>query len=234
MSSTLVVMQPTFMPWAGYFNLACHADHFVFLDDVQLEKQSWQTRNRLFINRKVSWFGVSIRHHGLSQTIHETEVSDKRRLGIKLTETFRQSYGRHPFYQDAADILAAFFDHEGENLAQLNINVIKYVFSKLALAPQTRLASETEVRGVRTSRLVNFCELCGVETYLSPIGSADYLAEDGFTDKTFVRLAFQDFTPAVYPQRNTDEFVSHLSILDVVANIGWEGARRYITSRDGI
>ena len=37
------VMQPTFLPWAGYFRLAVNVDSFVFLDDAQLSRQSWQT-----------------------------------------------------------------------------------------------------------------------------------------------------------------------------------------------
>ncbi|MEM7600815.1 MAG: WbqC family protein, partial [Verrucomicrobiota bacterium] len=40
---TIAISQPTFLPWMGYFNLIAQADIFVFLDDVQYEKQSWQS-----------------------------------------------------------------------------------------------------------------------------------------------------------------------------------------------
>ncbi len=43
----LSVMQPTFLPWIGYFDLIDSADTFVFLDNVKLEKSSWQVRNRI-------------------------------------------------------------------------------------------------------------------------------------------------------------------------------------------
>ena len=42
-----VIMQPTYLPWIGYFDLIDEADTFVFLDNVQFEKQSWQQRNRV-------------------------------------------------------------------------------------------------------------------------------------------------------------------------------------------
>ena len=31
-------MQPTYLPWAGYFNLIQQTDAFVFLDDVQFSR----------------------------------------------------------------------------------------------------------------------------------------------------------------------------------------------------
>ena len=40
-------MQPTFLPWLGYFALMHQVDYFILLDDVQLSKQSWQVRNRI-------------------------------------------------------------------------------------------------------------------------------------------------------------------------------------------
>ena len=44
---TVAIMQPTFLPWLGYFDLMDQVDTFIFLDNVQFEKQSWQQRNRI-------------------------------------------------------------------------------------------------------------------------------------------------------------------------------------------
>ena len=35
MGKTCVIMQPTYLPWIGYFDLIIQADIFVFLTDVQ-------------------------------------------------------------------------------------------------------------------------------------------------------------------------------------------------------
>ena len=43
----LAFMQPTFLPWLGYFAMIDDVDVFVFLNDVQFSKQSWQNRNRI-------------------------------------------------------------------------------------------------------------------------------------------------------------------------------------------
>ena len=44
---TAAIMQPTYLPWMGYFDLMDQSDVFVFLDSVQFDKRSWQQRNRI-------------------------------------------------------------------------------------------------------------------------------------------------------------------------------------------
>ena len=50
MSRSCAIMQPTYLPWSGYFNLMARVDVFVLLDDVQFERRSWQSRNRILVN----------------------------------------------------------------------------------------------------------------------------------------------------------------------------------------
>ena len=38
----LLITQPTFIPWLGYFDLIDQSETTVFLDDVKFSKQSWQ------------------------------------------------------------------------------------------------------------------------------------------------------------------------------------------------
>ena len=35
----VAIMQPTYLPWAGYFGLMMASDIFIFLDNVQFEKK---------------------------------------------------------------------------------------------------------------------------------------------------------------------------------------------------
>jgi hypothetical protein len=44
---TAAIMQPTYLPYLGYFHLIAEADVFIFLDDVQFARRSWQSRNRI-------------------------------------------------------------------------------------------------------------------------------------------------------------------------------------------
>ena len=44
---TVAIMQPTFLPWVGYFAMLDRVDEFVFLDSVQFARRSWQQRNKI-------------------------------------------------------------------------------------------------------------------------------------------------------------------------------------------
>jgi hypothetical protein len=225
----LAVMQPTFLPWAGFFNLIEQADYFVFLDDVQLEKQSWQTRNRLILAGQVRWVIVPVRHHHLSQTIAETEVVDTSHWRDKLARGVSLNYGRHPYYADAREVIDYLLAQaDVTHLAGLNEKIIRFIASRLRLECQFYRASELRVDGARSNRLAALCKHFGAQEYLSPIGSAQYLEEDGFVTSSSSLLRFQEYKPQSYLQKGMSEFHSHLSIVDVIANLGWEQTGEYI------
>ena len=46
--------------------------------------------------------------------------------------------------------------------------------------------------------------------------------------KTNIKLFINNFIPKSYNQLNSSQFVSHLSMVDVIGNIGWDGAKNYI------
>ena len=57
------LMQPTFLPWSGYFALIDAADVFIFLDDFQFQRRSWHHRNRIFVAPgKPAWITVPVAH----------------------------------------------------------------------------------------------------------------------------------------------------------------------------
>src|SRR5229473_3132034 len=41
------IVQPSYIPWRGYFDLIRRVDVFVFFDDVQYDRRGWRNRNRV-------------------------------------------------------------------------------------------------------------------------------------------------------------------------------------------
>jgi hypothetical protein len=64
--TTLVVLQPGYLPWLGYFDLMHKADVFVHYDDVQFDKHGWRNRNRVKGPKGPVWLTVPVRHSGRS------------------------------------------------------------------------------------------------------------------------------------------------------------------------
>ena len=231
---TCVVMQPTYLPWSGYFNLMAEADVFIFHDNVQIEKQSWQNRNRILSNGQDTMLSVPCQRQGADQLILDVVLEERpgqqnwRRKHVRMLQ---EAYRKHPHFdivESVIDLLQA--DDASNKLANLNIRLIRYFAEGLALQPEFAVASELPVSGQRSEKLVNFCRYFECDRYLSPVGSADYLAADGDFERSPIKLDFQTYQPEPYPQLKAPNFVSHLSIVDVLANVGWENARQYVTT----
>lgn len=223
------IMQPTYLPWAGYFNLIAKADVFVFLDDAQLQKNSWHNRNRLLVNHVPHWITVPVKRNFLAQSIKESEIDSTQNWQVKQSKLLQQTYSKHPFANDVLGICSVIENSSTKYLAELNISLICWVLDKLNIQTEIQLSSEMCVNGKRTGRLIELLKQLHADCYLSPKGAMDYLEEDGFRSQTAIKLLYQDFNPGPYQQHKHPKFESHLSIVDVVANLGWNGAKKYIS-----
>ena len=56
----VAIMQPTYLPWSGYFGLLNSVDLFVYLDSVQFDKRSWQQRNQIKSVNGPQWLTVPV------------------------------------------------------------------------------------------------------------------------------------------------------------------------------
>ena len=221
-------MQPAYFPWTGYFNLIGQVDAFVFLDDAQYEKGTWQNRNRVLVGGQPYWLTVPAHREFLGQAINQVAIVDRLNWRAKHFNLLSQTYARHPCARDMLEAAACILDRRLARIADLNIKIITEFSAKLGLNATLFRSSELGVVGGRTERLINICSHLNCDEYVSPVGSAEYLAEDHFSEMTSIRLLFNNFIPAPYPQMNVDTFVSHMSVLDVVANLGWRDTADYI------
>ena len=52
--------QPAYIPWLGFFDKINQVDEFVFMDDVQFEKNSFINRNKVLVNGTPTWLTIPI------------------------------------------------------------------------------------------------------------------------------------------------------------------------------
>jgi len=220
-------MQPTYLPWAGYFNLISQADIFVFLDDVQYERRSWQSRNRILLNNQPYFLSVPVHSLSLSQLINTIKIDEIRNWRTKHFKTIEQTYSKHPYHKEILIILQCLLDKSLQNLSELNIYLIQTLSKHLGLTTNFLRASDLNIGGKRSEHILKICEYLNCNEYLSPIGSKEYLLEDKVFEQSKIKLLFQEYEPMPYPQLKCPNFISHLSIIDVVANIGWQRALEY-------
>ena len=222
--SILAVMQPTYMPWLGYFDLIDQADHFVFLDDVQLARQSWQTRNRIrSADGRELMLSIPVRHGGkLDIALREVELDDSQPWRLKHGRSVQQAYARAPFGHAASAVWHKLLGTQTGHLTGLTCAAIAQLCSLVGIETPLRQATNFEASPDRIGHLIDLCHATGADTYLSPPGASTYLAEASaearFADAG-IALRFQDYEHPAYTQGKLD-FMSHLGIVDALAHVG--------------
>jgi hypothetical protein len=223
-------MQPTYLPWSGYFGLMSNCNYFVFLDDVQFERRSWQSRNRILMNGEILTLTIPTKKQDRATLIKDIEIAfyqDWIKLHLK---TIKVAYGRSPYFDDLINfLLSKYQEFKFEKLSNFTEYLIKSFAKVLELEVNFINSSDLNVSGVRTKYLVDICESISCDEYLAPIGSSEYLKRDNFNSISSKSLFIYEFKAIPYLQFRSNKFVSHLSIIDVIANIGFAGARDYIT-----
>ena len=73
----IAISQPTYLPWQGYFALIDYVDEFIFLENIQFNKRSWQQRNKILNNGKEILLTIPVKTKGkFNQKICEVELEN--------------------------------------------------------------------------------------------------------------------------------------------------------------
>ncbi|WP_448254742.1 WbqC family protein [Ottowia oryzae] len=228
----IAILQPTFLPWLGWFDIADQVDMLIMLDDVAFAKQSWQQRNRLRTTHQLEYVTVPVRSAGRSgQPILDVEISDPR-FAVKLERTIAGSYARTPYY---GSLFPAFcqilrkFSSTGL-LSKLNLGLLGWFFSNLGISTPWQVSSRLNVAGKRGEYVAALCEALGADEYLSPVGAEEYLLEDRDAfDKRDIKVWLHEYAHPEYRQA-FQPFIPYASTLDLVFN---EGPRALDIIRSG-
>ena len=79
----VAVIQPSYVPWLGYFSMMKDADLFIYYDDVQYDKNGWRNRNRVIVNERVKWLTLSIAKASLGASLKERNLMNVRLIDNK-------------------------------------------------------------------------------------------------------------------------------------------------------
>jgi len=231
MTNICSIMQPTYLPWAGYFNLIARADHFYFLDDVQFEKGSWQQRNQILLGSHPCLLTVPVNRSNLGQLINEVTIDTRRgNWRRKHIQSLSHAYSRKPYFNLIEPLLNIIENESMTSICNLNIALIQQISEIIGLNTSFHLSSSHKIHSSRSLKLLALCEITNSNVYLSPVGATDYLAEDSFESQSQVALQIQDYQCVPYMQNQGRDFVSHMSIVDVLVNLGKKGTYDYVTS----
>ena len=219
---SVAMTQPTFLSWAGWFDLAAQVDLLIVLDDVAFSKRSWQQRNRIRTPEGLSYVTVPVRSAGRpGQRILDTELAGDAFIDT-LIRTVQRNYSRAAHYaRYSADFCAVLrASAAGGKLAELNCGLIDWLALQLGVSTPRILSSELGVEGKRGALLAKLCEHVGATRYVSPAGAEEYLLEDRAEfDNRGIAVELQVYEHPVYRQC-FQPFMPYASALDLLFNEG--------------
>tara|TARA_B100001121_G_scaffold216437_1_gene189883 strand:+ start:64 stop:786 length:723 start_codon:yes stop_codon:yes gene_type:complete len=219
----VAMMQPTFLPWQGYFELIYKADCFIFLDDFQFSAQSFHQRNRLFVNmNQVDWYSVPVKKsNAFGASLNSVKIDESRNWRKKLLKRTQQNYSKTLFFNEIYPILNFNINEKVDSLAALNIAIIKAVVKLFDWEIEWRFSSSFTTNSTRSVRVLELLRWCSAKQYYSPSGSLEYMQKDAVFPVSDVDVLFQNFHPPSYSQNGSPkEFVPSLSVFDALFNIG--------------
>lgn len=214
----VAIMQPTYLPWTGYFDLMERSNIFVFLDDVQFEKQSWQQRNQIKTTTGAQWLTVPVLQK-LPQKISEVIINNTVPWRKKHWNTIKQNYSKSSHWQNYFAFFEELYEKDWELLAELNIYVVLWLKKQLGITTKTVKASKLNAQGARVELLIDICKKLGADEYLSPIGSKAYIEENNIFPHNNIKLEYQNYEHPIYRQLYGD-FIPYLSAVDLLFNKG--------------
>jgi hypothetical protein len=181
----IAIMQPYFIPYAGYFRLFAATDLFVIYDCVQFIRRGWIHRNRLTNQTgELDWLTLPLKK--APQDILIRDIAFAEDMDIRWKEEQR----RFPVFKGAHPLLTWAKRPEGTPLAFIEKGM-KQACQELAI-PYHVMSSSTldipeEIRG--EERIVAICEAVGATSYVNAPGGRALYDERHF-ERRGIKLGF--------------------------------------------
>lgn len=218
--------QPHFLPWLGYLDKLAKADLFIVMDDLQYEKENFQNRNRVKLDRGPHWLTVPLLRGNQTDRICDKRIDNAGRGGRhhwqhRIWRTLEVHYGRAPHWATYAPALEDVFVRRWDLLVDLDLHMLELARNWLRITKPIMRASSLGLSGQKTERILSMCRAVDAKTYLTGRGGSVGYLDTGAFAAAGVSLVWQRFHHPQYPQRYPGlGFSSHLGFLDLLLNCG--------------
>jgi hypothetical protein len=216
----VAIVQSSYIPWKGYFDLIASVDEFIFLDDVQFTKRDWRSRNRIMTARGPEWLTIPVVSKGrYRQPIDRTEIADP--WARSHWAALRSNYARAPYFDGFAPAVEALYDSAaGEHLlSDVNRLLIGGICAMLEIGTKRSNARDYGAEGRKTDRLLSLCRAAGATEYLSGPSAAAYLDTGKFA-AAGISVRYADYSGYPEYRQLHGPFEHGVTILDLLFNTG--------------
>ena len=225
----VVILQPSYIPWRGYFDLIRRADLFIFYDDVQYDKHGWRNRNQIKSPQGKQWLTIPVHSAGVTHgiEIRDVKIDWSKPWQKNHLKALTISYNKAPYFKKYLPLLEKFYSRRDESIADFAIETTKELARELGIR-DTRFMRASELEGIngqKTDRLIQILTKVGTTHYISGPSARDYIEQEKF-EAASISLEYIVYDYPEYPQLYPP-FDSNVTIMDLLFMTG-EDALKYM------
>ena len=173
----VVILQPSYIPWRGYFDQIRRADLFIFYDDVQYDKHGWRNRNQIKTAQGKQWLTIPAHSKGATEgvLIKDIRIDWSKPWAKNHLKALTFAYQKAPHFKEYLPLLQAVYDRRDECLADFTIETSILLSHELGIASTRFLRSSKlpNITGVKTDRLIQILKYVEATHYISGPAARD-------------------------------------------------------------
>jgi len=222
----ITIHQPSYWPWLGLLDKIAKAEKFIILDNIEINKASYQFRNIFFCNGEAKFISLPINYKKNTKINDVTFKNNNWAFDHlnKLTNYYRKA----PFYKEVFPLIENLYLTKNEVSPSLFVvETILFLMKQLQIKTITELSSEKNYTGQKGDLVFNICKENNTDTYISGQGAKEYMTETNFNKfrENNINIKWQKFEHPIYQQQKNKPFVSGLAGLDLLFFLGFEQAK---------
>ena len=224
------IIQPSFLPWLGYFEQMAVANLFVYLDDVQYTRKDWRNRNRLKSPSGIKWGSVPVhKGAGRGMLIKDACINYNNAWQENVIAKIVQWYRKATYFDDVFPLFRDVLENRYDFLVDLNYALDRKIMGYLEISTPLYKSSDIAKKSRdQNMEIIEICSYHGADILYDGKSAQQFIDKEMFR-RSGISVIFQDYKHKPYPQLWGD-FVSHLSVLDLLMNCGLQSREILLSS----
>lgn len=224
----IVIHQPDFLPYLGFFDRLCKADIYVVFDNVQYVRSSrgWTSRDKIKTKNGEKWITVSTQKAPRDTKINQILLSSDTQWREQNVNLINENYKDSHYFKEIMPYIIELYQYPCQKMVDFNLKSIKMLMELFDINVDMLLASSLEVSGKSNELIINILKELGCYKYLSGVGAKDYYKPELY-EKAGIEVIWQEFKHPVYPQQFSG-FIPNLSSIDLLFNCGIKQSRKIL------
>mgnify|MGYP001038531178 CR=1 FL=1 len=225
----VVIHQPDFMPYLGFFQRLITADIYIVLDNVQYVRGSrtQTSRDKIKALNGEKWINVGIQKPLYKSRIDEIYLLKDNSWKERSLNLIKENYRKADYFEEVYPYIEKLYSFECNKMVDFNmasINMLTELFGIENI--EIKYASNLSVTGKSNELIINLVKTVGCHRYLSGVGAKNYYIPELY-EQAGIEVIWQKFEHPVYKQQ-FGEFIPYLSSIDLLLNCGIDRSREII------